>query len=466
MRIFQESIKGRLFIWFFTFSSAVLIILGLSIHHRSKQAILTSVDNMLHSKLQLLKGLLHEEHDTIEFELDEIVLGEYSIPRSGHYYKIMMSGEVEGASESLVDEDFDLTSGKLESYDELLGEKIYTSIGPAHEPIRVIQHDFEFLGIPTTIFVAESLAESLSIINSIKLFLLIITPLSISIIGILGMLIVKQSLKPLKVFASTIEKITHRTLRKRIDSEAEAKELRNLADSFNAMLDRLQKAFDAEQRIISDVSHEFKTPLSVIRTQCDVLLQKDRTKEEYIEALKTIKDSGKILNKFINDLLSLSRLDSGILASADFTTISINKCIQKAVQLVEILAKEKGIHISNDIKEKIDMSGNEERITEAFLNIIENSIRYNKKGGSVEISAFKDNSHVHILIEDTGTGIKNDDLEKIFERFYRVDSSRSTEGTGLGLSIAKVIIAAHGGKISVKSKFGKGSSFSITLPLI
>ena len=301
-------------------------------------------------------------------------------------------------------------------------------------------------------------------LNRIKFFFLIITPSSIFILGLVGLLIVKQSLKPLEIFSSAIKKITHRTLSKRIDSESEAQELRSLADSFNAMLDRLQRAFETEQRIISDTSHEFKTPLAVIKAQCDVLLQKDRTKEEYIEAFGVIKHSVETLNKLLNDLMSLSRLDSGMLSAAGFNIVSIRDCIHKAVQLAEIFAKDKGVHIRADIKENITVLGNDERITETLLNIIENAIRYNKTGGSVEVSAFKDKNLTEIIIKDTGIGIKNDDLGKIFERFYRADASRSTEGTGLGLSIANVIIKAHGGAIRVKSELGKGSIFFITLP--
>lgn len=111
------------------------------------------------------------------------------------------------------------------------------------------------------------------------------------------------------------------------------------------------------------------------------------------------------------------------------------------------------------------MMGDKDRITEALLNIIENAVIYNKDNGSVEITALKSNGQINILIKDAGIGIKNGDLEKIFERFYRSDTSRSIEGTGLGLNIAKTIIEAHGGEIKVESEFGKGSCFTITLPL-
>lgn len=111
MKIAIRSIRWKLFVWFFAFTAALLIMLGFSLYHKFRETIFNSVDNALHSKQQILKGLLHEEHDTIEFELDEAVLGEYSIPRSGHYYKIIMNDKVGYVSESLVDDDFNLAAG-------------------------------------------------------------------------------------------------------------------------------------------------------------------------------------------------------------------------------------------------------------------------------------------------------------------------------------------------------------------
>ena len=230
------------------------------------------------------------------------------------------------------------------------------------------------------------------------------------------------------------------------------------------MLNRIQKAFEAEKRLISDASHELKTPVSVIKTHCDVILQKERTKEELLETLKTIKTVSENMGKLIKDLLSLARLDAGILSPANFKNISLNECIQQAIQLTAPLAEKKQVSIKTSLVDDINIIGDKDRITEAFLNIIENAVNYNKDNGVVEITTSANNNNVNISIKDTGIGIKGDDLERIFERFYRADASRSTEGTGLGLSIAKAIIEAHAGEIKAEGEFGKGSCFIITLP--
>ncbi|MBI4688063.1 MAG: GHKL domain-containing protein [Nitrospirae bacterium] len=461
MKLTPSSIKGRLFIWFFVFTSILLITGGIFLYFEVKGIILNSIDKTLHSKEQLITGLLHEEHGGVELELSEIILGEYSIPRSGHYYKIIMNGNVIAASPSLADEDFNLTPGAPEYYDKNINEKIYTATGPDKEPIRILHHRIEAFGKSLDVFVAESIRESIGMMNTFRYFLIILIPASILIACLGGLWITKQSLEPVKTFSSTIKTITHKNLSEKI--EAGAEELSALAGSFNEMLSRLQGAFEAEKNLISDASHELKTPVSVIKAQCDVLLQKERSAAEYKEAVETIRSVSENMGRLIKDLLSLARLDSGILLPVMFKEVSLNECILKAVGLAEPLAKKKPVVIKMSLAKDILLHGDEDRLTEALLNIIENAVNYNKANGNVEISAVRDNNAVHISISDTGIGIKKEDMGRLFERFHRADTARNTEGTGLGLSIVKSIIEAHGGEVKVESELGKGSRFTISL---
>lgn len=464
MKRLLKSIKGQLFFWFFTFSSAILLAVGLFMYYEIKEIVLHSVDHTLYSKMQIIIGLVQEENGVIELELSEIISGGYSIPRSGHYYKVVMGGNVLAASPSLVDKNFDLTLGRLEYDNRKLKEKIFTSLGPDKKPIRVLQNDLELLGRNFSIFVAESLTDSLKMIETFRRFLLIIIPASIFIVTLVGLWIANKSLEPINTLSERIKTITHKNLNERIDTKTAAEELRGLANSFNEMLNRLKKAFDAEKRLISDASHELKTPVSVIKTHCDVILQKERTKDELLDTLKTIKTVSENIGRLIKDLLSLARLDSGILSPLYFKDISLNECLQQAIKLAMPLAEKRLVSIKTSLAQDIHIIGDKERITEAILNIIENAINYNKEKGGVEIATELDNNKVNISIKDSGIGIKKEDLERIFERFYRADSARSMEGTGLGLSIAKAIIEAHGGMIRVESEPEKGSCFTIILP--
>ncbi|HBH60183.1 MAG TPA: histidine kinase [Nitrospiraceae bacterium] len=460
-----QSIKGRLFLWIFLFISVLLIVRGTSIYYEVQKDIYDSVKLGLHSKIQILKGLLQEENGQISLEPSEIILGDYSIPRSGHYYKVVLDGNILAVSPSLAGDDFHLASGELESLDEDLGEKVYISTGPANEPIMVVLHDFHILNKDVVIYAARSLEAGNAVINRFIQFIIVTVPVYIAIIAFAGLWIAKRSLKPLKMFYSRIEKITHRTLGERIEIDLQPEEIKGLARSFNGMLDRLQKAFDSEKRLIADASHELKTPLSVIKTRCDILLQKDRSVEEYTRSLHIIKSTSDTMRRLIDDMLSLARLDSGVLSSADFTTIPLNDCLKQSVKLAEVLAEKGGINIQTSLAEDVYVSGNLNTLTEAFLNIIENAIKYNRPGGSVNIAVSKKGGRVGIRIEDNGTGIEKNDKEKIFDRFYRGRASRNMEGTGLGLSIASAIIKAHSGEINVRSEVSKGSCFDIILPI-
>jgi len=462
----RNSIKGRLFIRIFAVTSLFMVAVSLIIYHEVRDTVFGTIDETLHSKMQVISGLLHEEHSNIELELSEVVSGEYSIPRSGHYYKVMMNGELFAAAPSLVDSNFDLTAAARESDDRGSRETVLTSIGPGGEPIRVLQYNLHVFGKTFNITVAESLSDSLGMIQKFKRILSLLMPACILVVSFMAMWIAKRSLIPLERFSGRIKTITHTTLDERIDSAAEDRELADLATSFNDMLDRLQEVFESEKRLIADASHELKTPVAVIKLQCDVVLQRQRTAAEYIDALTTIRSVSDNIDTLVKDLLSLARLDSGILSSKGFVPVSLNDCIQKTVTMVEPFLKQKSLELVTRLGDDITIAGNLDSLTEAVFNILENGVKYNRDNGVLEVTSTRSGGEALVSIRDTGFGIASRDAERIFDRFYRADAERNAEGSGLGLSIAKAIIEAHGGRISMESELGQGSTFKVVLPVL
>lgn len=460
-----KSIKGRLFLWIFLLISVLLVFRGISMYYMVQKDLYHSIKLSLHSKIQILKGLLYEENGSIKLQKSEIIAGVYSIPRSGNYYKIVVNGETLTVSPSLAENDFNLESGDEVSEDEESGERVFISTGPAKEPIMAVRHDFQLFNKDTTIYAARSLEDSNALINGFRQFFIVTIPVYIFIVSLAGIWIARRSLEPLKIFSSKIERITHKTLGERIDIEFQPEEIKGLARSFNEMLDRLQKAFDSEKRLIADSSHELKTPLSVIKARCDILLQKDRTKEEYTRSLNIIRSTSDEMRGLIDEMLLIARLDSGILSSSDFKTISLNDCLKQSIKMAEVVAEKSRIRIHASFAEDVAVSGDMNTLTEAFLNVIENAIKYNRPGGEVDISISANSGKIVTKIRDTGIGIEETDIQKIFDRFYRAGATRRMEGTGLGLSISKAIIEAHGGEISVESTVDKGSCFNIILPV-
>ncbi|MCE5195406.1 MAG: hypothetical protein LLF28_08180 [Nitrospiraceae bacterium] len=465
MKIKLRSISIKLFLWIFIVASILLISSGFVFFKEVKTIIFATVDDNLHSDIQIFTGLLNAENGKVRFDLSEVVSGDYAIPLSGHYYKILINNKLFAASPSLVEDDFNFASGTLLLNDIKKHLKTYNSFGPDEEPVRVMQQEINITGIPSTIIVARSLNESLVFLERLKLFLFAITFVSICLIATAGLLITKLALSPLRTFSAKINTITHKSLGERINPEDQNKELNDLSYSFNTMLDRLQKAFDAEQRIVSDASHELKTPVSVIKSHCDVLLQKERTVQEYTEGLHIINETTAHMSEIIKNMLSLAQLDSGLMGKDSFKIVNISEVISKAVELTKIFIEKKKIDIKITIGSEINILADKNRLIEAFINIIENAVKYNTDGGSIEISTQKDNNSINVIVKDAGPGIKASDIPYVFERFYRSDQSRGySSGSGLGLSISKAIIESHNGGIRVESEYGKGTVIIVNLP--
>ncbi|MFA5354859.1 MAG: ATP-binding protein [Thermodesulfovibrionales bacterium] len=472
MTLFPGSIKGRLFLWYSTFTALLLVFLGIIGFYEVRRLTFAAVDQSLHSKMQLATGLMHAEHEEgeegntggLEVEIAELVTGEYAIPRSGHYYKVMVEGWETIYSPSLVDPKFNLETGSLEFHDKEQQEWTYISRGPNNEPLRVLRHDHRLLGKAITVIIAEDISLPLKRIESFKIALLFVVPLAILSTSLIGMWIINRSLQPLRRFCFKISRISSTNLSERMGSDMDVQELRVLATAFNRMLERLQKAFDAESRLISHASHELKTPISVIKGHCDVLLQQERSAEEYQEALNSINSVVTSMSRLINDMLSVARLDSGILTPADFKEVQVRNCIDDALKMIRPMAERRDISITSSIPEEIRVMGDRSLLTEAILNILSNAVKYNKDKGIVDISAWEKEGRIQISIRDTGMGISADEKDKIFERFYRSSAALLDEGTGLGLSISKGIIEAHRGEIRVESNPGAGSRFILSLP--
>lgn len=243
-------------------------------------------------------------------------------------------------------------------------------------------------------------------------------------------------------------------------------ELKALASSFNETMDRLEKAFQAQRDFLSDASHELRTPTSVIKSTVDVTLRRERPVEEYREALETIKTATERMGGLIDRLLRLSRIDAEQ-AKYKNENVSLKDVLEITLKSISPLAQEREIMVNAEKIEEIVIAGDKDQLVELFLSILDNSIKYNRPNGSVTVSMARSGEWAITRITDTGIGIAPEALDKVFDRFYRADLSRGEiPGTGLGLPIAKGIAESHGGRIEVESKVGKGTTFSISLPVI
>lgn len=241
-----------------------------------------------------------------------------------------------------------------------------------------------------------------------------------------------------------------------------------LSESFNKMLGRLKVLDDSRQEFVSNVSHELKTPLTSMKVLADSLLSQEEVPVElYREFMGDMSEEIERENKIINDFLSLVKLDKTA-NTMNITTESINALVERVLKRLRPIAAQRNIELIFESFRPVSAEVDEMKLSLALTNLVENGIKYNKENGWVHVSLNADHKSLCIEVADSGIGIKQEDTEHIFERFYRVDKSHSREigGTGLGLSIARSAVVMHRGAIKVYSQIGEGTTFTVRMPLI
>lgn len=300
-------------------------------------------------------------------------------------------------------------------------------------------------------------------LNSIVGFSMILMPLLVILAVLEGYVIAGKALKPVKEIEGAAKAICEgRDLKKRISLKPGTDELHRLADTFNEMLERLDNAFENEQRFISDASHELRTPMSVIEAQCELVLEKRRSGEEYEKALMVIRRQGRKMSRLIAALLDFARLerkeDYYKKESVDMTDLVTSVCEDMA------LIGEKGISLACSALPGIGVLGNRELLVRMLTNLIGNAYQYGREGGHILVRLWtEEDKSVRLSVEDDGIGISREQREKVFHRFYQTDASRSNQGMGLGLAMVKEIAEFHGGRVWVESELEKGSVFTVSL---
>lgn len=279
-----------------------------------------------------------------------------------------------------------------------------------------------------------------------------------------GWWLASRAIRPIEEISATAQKIAAGDLSHRINAADADSELGRLAQVLNSTFARLESAFAHQARFTSDASHELRTPVSVILTQTQTALSRPRSDAEYREALEACRRAAQRMRNLTESLLELARLDAGQ-EPLRTETVDLSRVAQECVDLIQPLAAERQVQLSCELA-PAKCVGDAERIGQVVTNLVSNAIQFNRPAGQVRVATRTENGAVLLSVSDTGQGIPAEDLPHIFERFYRVDQSRSrAQGrTGLGLAISKAIAEAHSGSIEVTSQLGTGSTFVFKLP--
>jgi heavy metal sensor kinase len=301
------------------------------------------------------------------------------------------------------------------------------------------------------------------------LFLIFVTvfPLLFVVLTVVGYGFMKRAFAPVRKMVAVTKQITAEDLSLRLEHIESQDEIGELADTLNSMIARLEQSFQQIRQFSGDVSHELKTPLAELKCNAEVALRKQRTQEDYEHTLQNIIEDVEHLQKIVEDLLLLSRIDSNSQAFV-FRRLALQEVFLEVFERLHPLARQKALTLEFQNMDSVEINGDPGLLQQVFTNLITNAIRYTPSGGKISFMLQQRGNRAVVTVADTGIGIPEEHLPHIFDRFYRVEQSRSHEtgGSGLGLAIAQQIIQAHGGAIEVRSVVNRGTTVQVSLPSV
>lgn len=299
------------------------------------------------------------------------------------------------------------------------------------------------------------------------LFVMLITlppALAAALLG--GWWLAGRALRPVEDITRAAQRIAAGDLTQRLSVPQSADEIGRLAATFNDMIARLEISFEEVRRFSADASHELRTPLTVLKGETELALRRDRSPEDYRLVLESSLEEIDRMTRIVDELLFLARADLGEV-KMESLPVRLDTIVEDIQRQATVLGQEPGIQVLLGTVEPVTVIGDELRLRELVLNLVDNAIKYSHPGGKVEITLTREGNEARLSVTDQGIGILPEAHARIFDRFYRTDSARAhtKKGTGLGLSICKWIAESHHGRLEFQSVVGEGSKFTVVLPL-
>ncbi len=397
----------------------------------------------------------HHEHE--EYELRETIRDSVVLNRKG-----IVQWKGEGV-ESVVAIDPFVKNQVLQ------GKTLYETLHPSSgSSFRRISYPIPVEGKVQYILQAQT---SLELIHDTLRWLII--TLGVVSIGMLGCAwagshwMAGKVLSPIDTLSQTATTVSAQSLDTRLLLDAPYDEFQQLSQSFNSMLERLQRVFESQRRFVGDAAHELKTPLTAMKGNVEVALQRDRSPADYQEVLTSCLGQIEHLSRLVKSLLTLTQF-AGEHPPISRKPVLLKPLIEEIVSELAVLVQEKECVFNEHLQDVPLIHGDAGQLKQLLINLLDNAIRHTPRGGSVTVTLQPSGNKVCLTVEDTGSGIEPEHLPHVFDRFYRADRARDREsgGTGLGLAIAREIVLAHDGTIQVQSQVGKGSMFIVQLPTV
>ncbi|MFZ2488365.1 MAG: HAMP domain-containing sensor histidine kinase [Anaerolineae bacterium] len=457
------TLRFRLTFWYTILLAVVLLIFALGFQLVVTQALLNDVDNTIRSQAEQVVAVFEGSIDPARGQLPNTAI---VFAAQVYAQAITANGTVMDTSPSLGDEHLPLPASIQQA--NLQGDARFYDWQSEGSTLRVYSAPIRSPegNVVAMVQVAQSLDTIYAMLRVARLVMLIGGGLAVVLAALVGGFLSGSALRPLHSIAATASRIARaEDLDQRIEEVYPEDEIGQLADTFNAMMERLQELFNTQQRLVADVSHELRTPLATVQGNAD-LLRRGAAKDPVMlaEGLEAIDHEVARMSRLVRDLLLLAEADAGV--KLNLKPLELDTLLLEVYREALVIANGR-VKVRLGHEDQALVQGDADRLKQLLLNLVSNAIAHTPADGVVRLSLHRrPDGWVRVTVADTGVGIAPDDLPHIFNRFWRADKARTrgAGGSGLGLSIAKSIAEAHGGTITVESELGKGTVFEVLLP--
>jgi two-component system, OmpR family, sensor kinase len=460
-------LRLRLTLWYGSALALILITFSTILYFVTARNLRDAVDQSLEETAEAAVRSLEERGFLPLIDEEELMSQFPELARIDKFFQIFSpSGTITIRSPNVKQHEVPLSRQALEV--AFSGHTIFESARyPKEPPLRLISVPIIYRGnLLYIVQVGTSLESVEQTLNRLLLVLLVTMPLALAVSLAGGWFLAGRALRPVDAITLAAQRIAGGDLTQRLNVPSSADEIGRLAATFNNMIARLDTSFRQIRQFTSDASHELRTPLTVMKGETELALRRPREASDYTVVLESNLEEIDRMTRIVDELLFLSRADMGEV-KMEHLPVQLQELLEDIHRQASLLGQEREIQVVPGKMTPAVVLGDELRLRELFLNLVDNAVKYSRPGGKVEIALTTESGHAEVSITDEGIGISREDQTKIFDRFYRTDEARThtKKGTGLGLSICAWIVESHHGRIEVQSEVGHGSTFTVRLPL-
>ncbi|HEX4948890.1 MAG TPA: heavy metal sensor histidine kinase [Blastocatellia bacterium] len=460
--------RVKLTLYYLALLTAVLVFFGVAIYTYLARSLVTIIDDSLAATAQSIERRMHAEEVSEEQPLPE--QSEQMLVAPQIVQIISEDGTI--TDEPISDKKMRSLPVEIAVLRDIKDDQVHfaTVKLPSGEQVRIaLRRTRDHENQTFFIRVGQSLSPLQKARRQMLTLLAIAGPVALLLGSYGGLLLANQALYPVDRLTRAAEEIEAGDLSKRVQVPPQMDELGRLAVTFNRMIARLQAAFERQRQFTADASHELRTPLAVMRGDIEIALRRERTPEEYRSVLTSNLEEIIRLSRLVEDMLMLARADAAQTA-LQREPMNLDELCAQVVDYITPLAEEKEQQLIYEppATRPLQINADAQRIKQLLLNLLDNALKYTPTHGTITLTLSAEEHEAVLRITDTGRGIPEEDLPHIFDRFFRHSrstSDKTVQGFGLGLSIVRWIVHSHGGKIAAESTLGKGTKFTVRLPL-